>query len=80
MLPPIVVSAWVSGAEINRMYLDGTYYQLLLETCVNKGIAVKEAVIQFSIVGFWAKETIVLEGGAKAINLTKTNYPVVSTP
>jgi hypothetical protein len=76
---PMVVSAWVSGVEISRTYLEAiNFYSFNIDLCEDKGVAVEGAVVRFSIDGFWAKETTALLSGAmEVLDLTKTDDPVV---
>jgi len=73
------VSAWIGNIEMVRTKSGTWGYLLLIPSCTDaREFNSEGAIIKFSIGGFWAEQTSILEGGsADILNLHQTNDPVV---
>ena len=75
------VSAWIGSTEMANTQVRGGDYSLLVPRCRDsREINYYDggAIIKFSIDGFWAEQSRILEyGGATVLNLHQTIDPVV---
>jgi len=77
----ISVSAWIGSVEMAHTQVSNGSYNLGVTICSDSrdfNSMERGAIIKFSIDGFWAEQTAILDmHTAKELNLHQTNDPVV---